>query len=509
MAHWIAGLDQAGYRVGKRGAGRVRAGAGFCSSYFGTIVGPDATDCVSGDADDNNPYTIAHNRIGGFERDALGANLTLNFDLGGVQLTSISSWSSLDKSYADEDADGSSADILFFGQTADAEDFSQEFRLVGSSDRLDWVLGAYYLNIRGTYGGEVGFFPGDPGLDALVNNSYTLDTTSYAVFGQAEFALTSELSLIGGLRWTQDDKEFRMATPCVGPGCSALGLDDPSIVQGSGYDESVPGARTERSSDNWDARLQLTYEPSNDLLLYAGVSRGTKAGGFNAGATAFYAVDEVIFDDEVLTSYEIGFKRTFDSGRGRLNASAFYYDYQDVQVFNQLGPSTVTFNRDGRVYGSDIELQWRFAEGYDLGLGLSFLNTELDPIARTNILNGDVFLESQAFTNAPEFSANGSLRREWIIDTNVLSLQGDFQWVGAHKLNLIDHPATQEDSYGLVNLRSGFGPASGAWEFAVFAQNVTDEEYRVIATPFVDFTGAVVEIYGQPRILGASFLARF
>ena len=64
-------------------------------------------------------------------------------------------------------------------------------------------------------------------------------------------------------------------------------------------------------------------------------------------------VDQAIFDDEVLTDYEIGAKSDLAGGWVRANVSAFYYQYKNMQVFNQIGPSTVTFNRDARIYGGE------------------------------------------------------------------------------------------------------------------------------------------------------------
>src|SRR5690606_32105885 len=123
----------------------------------------------------------------------------------------------------------------------------------------------------------------------------------------------------------------------------------------------VPGARPKRTSDNWDGKLQLSYSPSDSIMLYGGVARGTKAGGYNAGSIAFFSVDETVFKDEVLTSYEAGVKYGGPGGWLQASGSLFYYDYKNVQVFSQLGPSTVTFNTDGEIYGAELDLRARVA----------------------------------------------------------------------------------------------------------------------------------------------------
>lgn len=490
-------------------SGDGQAHADFCAGFFGTAIAPGAVDCLSGDIATGDPYRIQHDRIGSFERDYHGATATLDWDFGAVQLAAISSYGKLEKRYDNEDSDGTSLDTLYFGQSVDADDFSQELRISGEGERLNWVAGAYYLRIDGDYGSNTGYFLFDPVMQAEALSSYQLTTRSWAVFAQTEFELASRLTLTTGARWTNDDKRFALATDCGGPGCDLLGLTDPSIVQGTGFDASVPGADTTRSSGNWDAKLQLGFQANEDLLFYAGVTRGTKAGGYNGGASAFYTVDQVIFDDEELTSYEVGVKSLLADGRVRLNSSVWYYDYADVQVFSQLGPATVTFNRDGKAHGAELELAARVAPGFDLGLGVSILSTQLDPIDVQNILTGEITQIGQDMVNAPGATVNVVARKEWPMGPGRLSLQADATWSDDRKLNLIDNPATRQDACTLANLRIGYAAPDDRWEVALYSQNVTDEEYRTVATPFVNFTGAVLELYGPPRTYGASLRMRF
>jgi iron complex outermembrane receptor protein len=489
-------------------SGNGQAHADFCAAYFGTEVSLNAVDCLSGDVANSDPFKIRHNRGGAFDRDYYGGTVTVNWDFAAAKFTSITSYGKLKKKYVNEDSDGTSLDVLYFGQSVDAHDFSQELRLAGDSERLAWVAGAYFLDIDGDYGTEVGFFPFDPTFDAVAVNAYTQQTRSWAVFGQADLKLTSRLTLTAGGRWTDDRKHFNLDTQCTGAACDAFGLTDPSIVQGSGFNDSVPGAKTTRSSGNWDAKLQLGFKPADNMLLYAGVTRGTKAGGYNGGATAFYTVDQTIFDDEELTSYEAGVKSLFSGGRVSLNASAFYYDYAHIQVFSQSGPSTVTFNRDGRAYGGELELAARVAEGLDLGLGVSLLDTHIDPIDVQNILTGEITRKSQEMVNAPGATVNAVARKEWAAGSGAVSVQADAAWTDKKKLNLIDNPATREPSYTVANLRVGYSGPGDRWEVSLYGLNITDEHYRTVATPFVTFTGSVIEIYGPPRTYGASLRVR-
>jgi iron complex outermembrane recepter protein len=490
--------------------GNGAAFADFCSSFFGVSVGADPVDCLSGDVSHHNRYTITANRKGGgFRRDYYNLNATLNLDLGTVKLTSITSYGHLRKGYSDEDSDGTSYDLLVFAQEARAEDFSQELRLAGHNGRFNWVVGAYALGINGDYSSDVSFFPGDPLFAADAANAWKLDDRTYAVFGQTEVELTDALKLIVGARYDHDHKTFDFHTPCAGPGCALLGFSDPSIVQGTGYDASVPGAQPVRNSDNWDGKLQLTWQATDNVMAYGGVSRGTKAGGYNAGSTAFYTVGQTIFADEVLTDYGVGLKSSWLDNRLRLNASVFYYDYDKVQVFSQLGPSTLTFNDDAKIYGAEFEMQARPTATLTLGANVSLLHSRLDPLAVPNVLTGTVAMVSQRFPNAPDATVSGYVRKEWPVGPGYVAVQADAKWQSSQKLNLIDYPATLQPAYALVNGRLSVGPADKRWEAAVYVQNIANQGYRVAAAPFVTTNGAIIEIYGPPRLVGVSLMAQF
>jgi iron complex outermembrane receptor protein len=262
-------------------------------------------------------------------------------------------------------------------------------------------------------------------------------------------------------------------------------------------------------SGNWDGKLQLNWKPNDGVLAYAGVSRGTKAGGFNGGALAFYTVEQAIFRDEELTDYEVGTKIKFAEGRVRLNASGYYYDYVHMQVFNQLGFSTVTFNDDGTIYGAELDLQAQIAEGLEGQLGVSLLRTHLDPIANVNIITGALVYSSEELPNSPHETVDARVVKSWALGPGHFALEADGRWVGEHKLNLIDNPATDEAAHFTMDARLSYGFADRRWEIAAYARNLTDEQYRVAAAPFAGTNGAVIQIFAPPRTIGGSVRFNF
>jgi iron complex outermembrane receptor protein len=155
--------------------------------------------------------------------------------------------------------------------------------------------------------------------------------------------------------------------------------------------------------------------------------------------------------------------------------------------------------------GGELEVHARSFSGLEIGLGLSFLDTELDPIEYLNPLTFEtVMFDNEEAVNAPNFTGNLLLRKEWMSELGMLSLQADVSYVGDRKLNLINHPATQGDAYTVGNLRAGWGSDDNRWEASLFVNNVTDEEYAVVASPLLLDTGAFIQIFGPPRTYGVS-----
>ncbi len=494
-------------KTGLSVAGNPAAHDQFCQNYFGTTGMANSVGCLANVPYTGNPYRISENQDGvGYQRDDIGATATVTWSLGTTSLTSVTNYEHFKKNYGPEDDDGTPLDSFSFGQTVRAWNASQEFRLAGSNDRDRWVGGLYYLVIDGDYGILTSIYQDAPpaGLNLLVDNNYSLRDDTWAVFGQNEFDFTPALTLTTGLRWTQDKKRFALYTACDGPGCDAFGYDSPSIVQGTGYNDSVPGAQTMRDRGNWSGKLQLDWRPGDQALLYAGVTRGTKAGGYNAQSTATWTVQQEIFSDEVLTNYEMGFKTTELNNRLRINGSAFYYHYQNLQVFSQAGASVFTFNTDAAVHGAELEVSTTPLRGMQVDLGVSWLNSLSAPIENVNALNGDIRYQRQQLPFSPPFSVNGLIRQEWVTLLGKFSLQADAKWLDKHKVELIDDPALEVAPYAVANLRAGYETQDRHWRLSMYLNNVFGNVHLINGTPAGSVDGSVLGIYGPPRWFGGS-----
>ena len=224
----------------------------------------------------------------------------------------------------------------------------------------------------------------------LSKNPYHL--LSYAAFGEAYYNITDNLKLTAGLRWTVDKK-----TAPVIPSWLLAGPYGPNRELGSSY-----GTPTYKVLDlQWEeptGRVALDWKPdlsfTDETLIYGSFVRGYKAGGANPpppvlvlatvcppecgntgndngpiinGLVQHYLTHPETFEAEYVDAYELGTKNTLLEGRLTANLAAFYYDYKNYQISEIVDRSAINFNYDAKVWGGEVELDWRPLENLRLG----------------------------------------------------------------------------------------------------------------------------------------------
>jgi iron complex outermembrane recepter protein len=443
---------------------------------------------------DGDPHAGDFSTTGNIDRDVWGVSGNLEWEfVNGLALTSITDYYELDKTYL-EDSDGSPNPLMIFYTGQDTQQFSQELRLSGESERLRWVAGLYYLNIDGEYSSRLDV----PLFLADQRNDWVLDTTSWAIFSQAEIDLTPHWTVIGGLRWTEDEKEYEFNPRCLGAGCLGFFLFPGLGTVGEvGFSEATAGDLTRRDDGDYSAKFELDWRPREGLLVYTGVTRGNKAGGFSAPLDALLLPVEMTYKPEVLTSYEAGIKAQFFDGRLRYNSSAFYYDYEDFQAFNFSGLTQVVVNADAEIKGIEAEIVLLPTDDLELMLGLSLLDAKVSDIAMPSGQRQD-----QDMAQAPEVTVNGLVRKMWPFWNGDLFAQLDFFYSSEQVFNTVNHPTAYADSYLVANGRVGYTTADGRWEVAAFGRNIADEEYKTYAFDVSGF-GYSASVFGPPRWIGA------
>ncbi len=231
-------------------------------------------------------------------------------------------------------------------------------------------------------------------IDSLNNQGHNyflsqngIRTKSAAIFGELYWNLTDSLKLTAGLRYTQDKKTSTQIPSQLllggGTGTPLPGQNTGGRVN-SGY-PALPDIKQEWKE--FTGRVVLDWQPqvafTDDTLIYASASRGYKGGGTNPPrvdinpAIVQYLPLPQTFRPEYLNAFEIGTKNSFDGGRFTLNATAFYYDYDDYQISQIVDRIAFNENFDATSMGLEFEAAWRPSRAFRVDANLGILKTRL------------------------------------------------------------------------------------------------------------------------------------
>jgi iron complex outermembrane receptor protein len=442
------------------------------------------------------------------EFETWGATAKLTWDLGAMTLTSVSDYKNFDKFVA-LDVGSAPADQFIFAAEADTESFSQELRLNGELERARWVAGFYFLYIDNVT--DTGFlvlptaiisplFFG-AGIGADLIDETKLETTSYSVFGQIDFDLTETLTFIAGLRTIIEDKEYDFEQNLY------ISTNDKTFDKDVFVAPLTAPFHEETSDTLWAGKLQFEWQPNDDWLVYAGLNRGVKAGSFNAklpDGSPPLSEDEIGYDEEVLYAYEVGFKSTLFGGTTRLNGSFYFYDYDDYQASTFSNVSAVVSNEDAKVKGVEVELITSPLQGFDLMLGASFNDAEVNNVAVAPGVPRDV-----QPTYAPSVQYSGLARYAWPAFGGELSVQGHAYYVSHVFHNLRNFATHKLESYLVGNARVAWMSGDERWQASFFVNNIADERYRVESFALDTLCGCNEELFAKPRWFGGTLRYNF
>lgn len=255
----------------------------------------------------------------------------------------------------------------------------------------------------------------------------------------------------------------------------------------------------QRGKTLWAGKFQLEYRPNSDLLLYAGINRGVKAGSYNAQLNGGLPVptSAIPYDEEILVSYEGGFKYTLPDGKTRFNASAFYYDYSGYQSFLFTGVSGVVINADARTYGVEAEFYTSPLDGLDLSLAASWFDAKVKDVPLR--VAGPIIRDVKP-TYAPEKQIAGIARYAWDAIGGELAIGTDFQYSSSYFYNLRNFDADKFGSYFMVNAGISWRSEDRNWEVAFDVKNLTDERVGVQGFDLAVFCGCNEVSYKPPRM---------
>jgi len=389
--------------------------------------------------------------------------------------------------------------------------FTQEFRLVSnlSDSRFDWIVGAYYqhddVEKYDRFWGEVPY----PVLATLSGESHwdnAAETTSMAVFGQLGFQINESLRIVGGLRFTRDEKSGTVTGIAVEGGDVFNPTDqvpqsplDPTYLEGSSFTTDY-GMEWEELTP----QVTLEYEPNDDALFYLTWSRGYKGGGFEDDP-ANPAAAQAGYDPETVENIEVGAKLDFLDRRARLNLAAFMMDYQDLQVTQTDDGClcNITDNAaDAEIMGIEAEFQFAATDRLMLWAGATILETEyFDFVDSTGL---DASGNQLQRTPETQFNVGAELTLDMGSWRDALSIRANYNYQG--EMFWAPDNAQTEEAYGVFSGRVTLTPPDQDWTVSLWGKNLTDEIYR---TNIIAFFGDEVSRLGAPRTYGIELSTTF
>jgi len=488
------------------------APAPFCDALFsgGTIDNPGA--CLkfgglgpdpSGEVEPSDPHTVNQDYAPKANNEAYGGFLRIDHDLGWADLTSITAFETFDQD-SQEDSDSSiyvSANTDWY---ATIDQFTQELRLVGDlSEQWHYVAGLFYehdeleqfdsANLIGhPLAGPLALPPGRLAAE------FTQEVDSYALFVHSEYEFSEQWKLNLGLRYTIDELTV--------DGMTFVGNDDP---KGDRDRVSVlfpvdSANNADRRDTDFSFKLGLDWTPRDDLLAYASLTTGYRAGGY---AVPFGGVITE-FDPEEMTAWEAGLKSRWLDETLQVNLAIFFYEYEDLQVnvddpLSPLVPITRNIG-ESETFGFEGDIWWAPTEYWDFKLGFGYLDAEFKKSDRAvTTYAGPIGLEGKRPVNTPEWTYNGLVRYERPVTGKLnLTLMLDFQWTDERFYEVTNQTFDRADSYYVANARIALGSSDGRWDIALWGRNITDEEYISYLNNIGFFA---INQYGEPATYGLSF----
>lgn len=479
--------DNSNPRHGHREVAGTGTGAG---------VQPSVYDTFAGIGDDNHV-------------DSEGLSITGQIDLNDSwSIKSITAWRD-GRTDTVIDFDNTPAPTLDIPAYYQDEQMTQELQLLFNTDRIQGVMGVFYLDGRAE--GAFDTIAGNLGI--VIGTAGYVETESVALFADVNFDISDRLHLALGGRYTNDTKEgdvFR---------ANYLGATRSPLLGGTPRAPAL--VRTDytnrKTFDQFSPKIALSYDLSDDLTGYLSWSTGFKSGGFDMRGDAILTASTVNgYNPETVESWEMGLKGR--AGPLSFSSAVFFNQYQDQQVTTQVpavgGIASFVDNvGESEFYGAEFEGQYRIMDSLTANFAVGYLHSDFKEFLRYNLTLGvyEDISNQVVLQNAPEWT--GYLGLTWRGDVlgGALAVTPSVSYRSDYSQFEFPNPILDQKAFSLVDLTAVWTDPSDHWSVAVSGKNLTEEEYRVGGYNFVGatFNNSVIGYYGPPRTVTATLQVKF
>ncbi len=440
--------------------------------------------------------SVGTNGKDAFKRTVDGLSLKLDGAWQGVDLVSITARRGVDWK-GTNDQDYTELAIITQSRKEKQTQWSQEFRASARSGAFSWLAGLYFFDQRqdgvdnttlddampGLFG-----LPDIPGYRETADTIVHLKTRSTAAFGSGTFALSPQLDVNAGLRYTRESKSFRYAQQLDNP----IGLIDLLYATVTPFSDS-------RRDAQWSGDLGLAYKLGTDVNTYAKLTRGFKAGGFDTTASATPDPGDRSFGAENVLAYEAGVKTILAGGKLRLNAATFRMDYRDKQEqFFDGATQRVDNAAKAKVQGAEVELTAKPTAALLLAAAAGYQDARYKAYQGNS---GNRLIDAPRVTASASVQYEGNLANGWGWMT-----RADLRHRGMAFQQPDNDPLYTQESSTLLNLSMGLREAQGRYSFLLWIKNATNQTYRT-STYEIGAFGTTYQQVNPPRMVGLEFRA--
>ena len=419
------------------------------------------------------------------------------------------------------------------------EQFSTELQLLFSGDRLNGVMGYYFLDANAFNDfdvvlGPLGELIGLPGFNA--NTLGDVDTETWSVFADFSYDLNDFWSVSLGGRYTSDERSSQVLRRTYWCPPDPLPGFDPNC---DGFSPTFGGSAVVlattsdfNGSDEWTEftpRASVSWAPSDEHTVYFSYAEGFKGGSFDPRAQTSTAPDldgdgnvsdEEIFEfirflPETVTSYELGWRANTLDGRLMSSIAVFFADYEDVQIPGSIGTDTdgdgiedtfsgITTNAGAaEMPGFEFEGSFRANDNWSFRWALGWLDAEYTEFIDAD---GNDVSDQAVFQNTPEWTAGGGVTFETPLAGGSLFVIPSFAYRDKASQFEFPNALLDQDAFTLWDLSVVWEDDDGHWRVGLHGKNLTDEEYKVAGYDFpaLGLEGNVTAFYGPPQTVTAT-----
>jgi len=445
-----------------------------------------------------------------------GAMLNMTYEFNdNVNFAYIGSYREYNSNFG-QDQDATPLPVAQLDNELDHHAFTSEVRLNLSSDNgfIEGTVGAFYLEQQGTYTARVDLNYVAPATIDFLHGPDTTPSETKAVFATATVHPSDALSFTGGVRYTEDAKDytyFRSNPDGTIPdpaSCSLFTQPNCLLAGIFGITGSFRGDRT-------DWRLVGDYQFTDDFMAYASISTGFKGGGVNP--RPFVADQRLPFQPETLKTYEAGFKADLLGSTLRLNGAVFLNNYDNIILGKTVCPESVLPTPCLRpdnigaadVTGWELEATYFPADGWSIDASISQLDFEYtSPTnAAGNLANTSI--PADAITPyTPELQYSVGIQYDQRLSFGDITYRLDGAYQGKLYTNA-ENTAWAKIPGRLVSNAQVTWANEDGWKLGVEVRNLSDKYYFQSVSDITTSLGLVTGVPAMPRTYSAFVERRF